>query len=168
MEEIKPQEQKLKSIYDLANEISEQRKDINGVILAIQKAILDHKYSLKENYQPRSILESRFTPSEEAFEKGMTSCGAMTNIASDILRHIGYKVRLVHGESKESVDHAWISVLDEKTNTWIEFDLTRKGAAVPETNKKKLEVNSWEEMRDVIEKDHETFKNRKNERDLNE
>jgi hypothetical protein len=161
MEEIKTREQFPESIYELADKIAENNTGIRNIVLAIQKTILDHAHSLPEQYEPKSIIESRFTPAEEAFEKGMLSCGARTNIVAAMLRHLGYEVKLIHGESKESVDHAWISVHDSANDSWIQYDLARDGAEVPSTNVVKQEVDSWNDIKDQIIEDHETLDDRK-------
>ncbi len=160
------EEKKSESICELADKIGEKYKDIKDVVLAIQKVILDNAGSLPEKYKPKSIMESRFIPAEEAYKKGMTSCGAMVNISSEMLRHLGYKVKLIHGESKDSVDHAWISVFDSESDSWIEYDLTKKDAVVLTTNTKKMETDSWEEIRDQIMRDHETLEERRRKRGL--
>lgn len=56
--------------------------------------------------------------------KGMLSCGAITNILASMLRHVGYKVNLIHGEIPKSVDHAWLAVYNNENKKWEEFDLT--------------------------------------------
>ena len=161
MEKIKAKEQVSMSICELADEIAENNTGIRNIVLAIQKTILDHAHSLPERYEPKSIIESRFTPAEEAFEKGMLSCGARTNIAAAMLRHLGYKVKLIHGECKESVDHSWISVQNPADGSWVQYDLARNGAVVPLTNVVKQEVDSFNDIRDQIIEDHETLDERK-------
>ena len=90
----------------------------------------------------------------------------MANISAETLRYLGYKVKLIHGECKESVDHAWISVFDPTSETWKEFDLTRKNAEVPSTHIKKGEVESWETLRKQIQEDHKTMIDRRKQRGL--
>ena len=149
-----------------ADKLKHKHESLKDLIPAISQLVADNSRSLPEKYEPKSILESRFTPAEAAFEKGMRSCGAIANISASILRRLGYKVKLIHGECKESVDHAWISVLDPKTNMWSEYDLTRKDADVPDTHIKKDEIESWEDIRGQIESDHETMIERRKERGL--
>ncbi len=153
-------------LEELSRDLVEKNKNINELITAIQNAIMSHANSLTERYEPKSIIESRFIPAEEAYEKGIVSCGAMTNISAEILGHLGFEVKLIHGECKESVDHAWVSVFDPESKMWKEFDLTRKNAEVPSTHLKKSEVKSWEEIRKQIEDDHKTMIDRRKERGL--
>ena len=156
----------MNKLEELSGELGRKHKNINELILVIQKAVWSHADSLPEKYEPKNIIESRFTPAEEAYEKGIVSCGAMANISAETLRYLGYKVKLIHGECKESVDHAWISVFDPTSETWKEFDLTRKNAEVPSTHIKKGEVESWETLRKQIQEDHKTMIDRRKQRGL--
>lgn len=166
MEKINSIETNPLSIIQLADKLGKQHKNIKDMILAIREEIVNHSDSVGVSYRPKTIMESRFTPAQEAFDRGMLSCGAMVNISTEILRHLGYKVKLIHGESSESVDHAWISVFDPETDSWIPYDVTKKDAVVPDTNIPKIEVDSWEKIRDQIIKDHETLGDRRRERGL--
>lgn len=141
-------------LYESAEYLRKENKTTKDLVLAIGKFIVKHARTVPEPYQPKSILESRFTSVEEAFSKGMKSCGAIANISTEMLRYLGFKVKLIHGETKESFNHAWISVFDPDTNSWIDFDLTRNDGEIPPTHKKKIEVNSWEEMKDQIIEAH--------------
>ncbi len=154
------------SLRASAEELGKEYHNIKELIIAIRKFIISHADSLPEKHKPGSILESRFTPAEDAFKKGMISCGAIVNIGAEMLRHLGYEVKLIHGECKQSVDHAWLSVFEPKTNSWVEYDLTRKEADIPSTHTKKLEVNSWEEIEGQIRRDHETLQERRKEREV--
>lgn len=149
------------SIYEPLELLRKEKKSTKELVLAIGDFILRHAKSLPEQYEPKSIIESRFTPAEEAFEKGMLSCGATANMSAAMLRHLGYEVKLVHGECDESVDHAWISVLDPEKNEWTPYDLTRPDGIVPPGNVVKGEVDSWDEIRDQIEDDHNTLNERR-------
>jgi hypothetical protein len=154
------------SLAELVNKVKENPNELDDLVLNIRTLIDAHAHSLSEPSEPKSIIESRFTPAEEAFEKGFTSCGAMANMSAETLRQLGYTVKLIHGESKESVDHAWIYVHNPITDSWKEYDLTREYLDVPSTHVKKEEVDSWEEMRDKIESDYETMIERRRERGL--
>lgn len=154
------------SIDSLIEKLKGKQRDLDDLVFNIRNLVDAHTHSLAEPYEPKSIIESRFTPAEEAFEKGFRSCGAMVNIGTEALRKLGYEVKLVHGESEDSVDHAWISVYDPETSLWKEFDLTRKNLDIPPTHIKKGEVDSWEEIRDQIESDHETLIERREKRGL--
>lgn len=153
-------------IYKAAESFKNDSQNTPELIQKIRLFIEDHANSLAEKYQPKSIIESRFTPAEEAFDKGMVSCGAIANISAAMLKHIGFEVKLVHGEWEGSVDHAWISVRDKDTASWTEYDLTSKDEGLRRGHIKKGEVDSWEEIRDQIVKDHETLKERRIEKGI--
>lgn len=153
-----------KNIDELVDMVKGDGGDLDHLVLNIKKLIDAKIHSLAEPYKPKNILESRFTPTEEAYDRGFKSCGAISNIASDVLKRLGYKVKLVYGESEDSVDHAWISVNNPETNTWKEYDLTMDNLEIPDTHKKRGEVDSWENIREQIKKDHQTWDERRIER----
>lgn len=134
--------------------------DVTKFLLVARDYVVNHANKETKEYKPKSILESRFTSVEEAFDKGMLSCGAITNILASMLRHVGYKVKLIHGEIPKSIDHAWLAVYNNKSKKWEEFDLTNKSGNVTSKHKKKLECQDWEEIREQIEKDHKDYKER--------
>ncbi len=151
-------------LYAKAEEFKAQNLSTERLINSIGRYISEHAQSLPERYEPKNIIESRFTPAEEAFEKGITSCGAVANISTAMLRHIGYKVKLIHGETSDSVDHAWVNVFDPESQKWTEYDLTQQGSIVPNTHIKKFEVDSWDEIKDKITEDHKTLGARQKQR----
>lgn len=156
----------MNKLEELSKDLVGKYRNIDELILSIQKSIWSHANSLPEKYEPKNIIESRFTSAEKAYEKGIVSCGAMANIPTEILRRLGFQVKLVYGECKESIDHAWISVFNPTSKTWKGFDLTRKNAEVPSTHIKKGEVESWDDIRKQIENDHETMITRRKQRGL--
>lgn len=129
-------------------------------LIAARDYLVDHAHQNTKKYKPESILESRFTPAKEAFDKGMLSCGAITNILASMLRHVGYKAKLIHGEIPKSVDHAWLAVYNSNNKKWEEFDLTSKGGNITSKHRKKLECQNWNEIRGQIEEDHKNYKER--------
>jgi hypothetical protein len=129
-------------------------------LLAARDYIVDHANKKTKKYKPKSILESRFISADKAFDEGMLSCGAITNILASMLKHVGYKVKLIHGEIPKSVDHAWLAVYNSKNKKWEEFDLTNKSGNITPKHVKKLECQNWEEIRGQIEKDHKDYKKR--------
>ncbi len=153
-------------IYEASDTIKKENDTTDKVIHAIRLFIEEHSSSMPEKQEPKSIIESRFTPPEQAFEKGFVSCGAMTNISAAMLRHMGYKVKLVHGESDSSADHAWINVHDDDSNSWTEYDLQTSDERTRPGHIKKQEVDSWDEIKEQILKDHETMHERRSERKL--
>ena len=151
------------SIYNEAKILSKKHSSIKNLILAIRSYITRHAFTLPQRYKPKNILESRFTSPTEAFEKGMLSCGALTNISAEMLRAVGFKVRLIHGENSKSVDHAWLSVY-ERGRGWVQYDLTRKELDITPQHKVKLVCQDWNEIREEILKDHQTYRARKKRR----
>lgn len=150
-------------LYSKAVELRKQYPQTHDLVLAIRDFLKNHLKQRSKRYKPKSILESRFTPAEEAFEKGMDSCGAIANMAAAMLRHVGVKVKLVHGEHPKSVDHAWILVYEPEGRRWVDYDLvggTKEGYITPR-HKRKFVCDSWEEIRSVIERDHRTYSKRR-------
>lgn len=147
-------------LVELANRVKEQVEGLESRVLEVQRTIVEHALSLPERIEPQSILESRFMPVDEAFDKGTLSCGAMTNIGAEMLKTMGYEVRKVHGEDENSVDHAWLLVKEPGSGEWNSYDLTRKGAKVGEHHRVKKIVSDWGEIREEIEIDHATYEQR--------
>jgi transglutaminase-like putative cysteine protease len=145
------------NLVELANGIKERAEGLESRVLEVQRTIVEHALSLPERIEPQSILESRFMPVDEAFDKGALSCGAMTNIGAEMLKTMGYEVRKVHGEDENSVDHAWLLVKEPGSGEWNPYDLTRKGAKVGEYHRVKKIVSDWEEIREEIVSDHATY-----------
>lgn len=167
MSEIPPNlQEKQESLYVAVDRLKSEYPNLDDLVIAIGEFIHEHARSVPDRRQPQSIIESRFTPAEEAYEKGMMSCGVITNISTEMLKHVGYEVKLVHGECEESVDHAWISVLNPEDNTWKEYDLTRADGSIPETHIKKSEISSWDDIKDQILDDHETLGERQKQRGI--
>lgn len=157
-EKLRSKEQKEKHpIYKKAKELREKHPDTHDLVIAVGNFIGDHIGKFKKPYDTKNILESRFTPPEEAFDKGMSSCGAVVNISSAMFRHVGVEVRLIHGTHEKSRNHAWISVFEPEKDEWVPYDLTRgkeKGYKPTKDQKVIAICNEWEEIRDVIEKEH--------------
>jgi hypothetical protein len=80
---------------------------------------------------------------------------------TEMLRSVGKKVKLVHGEVAESVDHSWISVFDEDTGQWEGFDSRRNNLDIKPDYIKKAEVESWDDIKDQIYEDQATLRERK-------
>ncbi len=161
-----PDFKKEESLQEVADRLKSEYANLDDLVVAIGKFIREHADTVSNSTQPQSIIESRFTPAEEAYRKGMMGCGVMANISAEMLRHLGYEIKFIHGECEQSVDHAWISVLDPKDGTWKEYDLTRVDASIPKTHIKKMEVSSWEDIKDQIYSDHETMRERRKQRGM--
>ncbi len=145
------------TLYSQAELLREKYPATKELVLAVGKFIC----SRPEKSQPKSIIESRFTSADDAFEKGMLSCGAIANMSAAMLRHVGLEVKLIHGEFEKSVDHAWISVLDPESGEWASYDLTRKDPLEMPTHVEKARVDSWDDIRGQILSDHETLRERR-------
>lgn len=156
------------ALGDVAARLKEKHPNAKELVMAIRSFILDHAKSLPKDKQrqPKTIIESRFTPATEAFDTGMTSCGAMATVTAEMLRHVGYRVQFVHGETDDSVDHAWISVFDPINDTWTDYDPTRPQADIPLTHIRKLATDSWDDIKDQIRSDHETMRERRKARGI--
>ncbi len=153
----------LEYLHTKAKEFDSTYSTNRDIVLAIRNFIIEHEQTIpiEKKRQPKTIIESRFTSPSDAFECGMTSCGAVATIAAEMLRYIGRKVNFIHGENLYSVDHAWISVFNEQNNIWEEFDITLPDVRVPLTHVKKIETQSWEDIREQIESDHLTIRERR-------
>lgn len=145
--------------YAKAREIALNHPLLDQYIPAAAQYLSEYfaQFPVKQN--PRDILESRFTPPQEAFNKGMRSCGTLTNIATEMLHEAGFEVKKIHGSVPESLDHAWLSVKNPKTGEWEQVDLTRPDTGYKTTPDHKViaKVNDWEEIRDVIEEAHKKY-----------
>lgn len=157
MKENSLENQEKATLHSKAEELRKEFPNHKDLIHAVQRFI----QSLPEKYSPTSIIESRFTSAEEAFEKGMMSCGAITNMATAMLRHVGLEVKLVHGEFEKSVDHAWISVLNAESGEWVSYDLTQDNPTDMPTHIEKTRADSWDDIRDLILDDHKTLRDRR-------
>jgi transglutaminase-like putative cysteine protease len=149
------------SLFEAAKKLRSQYPINKDLVIAVGKYIVDHARTVPNPLIPQSIIESRFMSAEDAFAGGTLSCGAMANISAAMLRHVGLDVMLVHGEYEGSVDHAWISVFDPQLQEWVEYDLTEEDGLVKSDYIRKAVVHSWEEIRDQIEDDHRTLRERK-------
>ncbi len=151
-------------LYVSAERLKKEHQNFNELVVSIGNFIREHSRTIPNRKEAKSIIESRLTSPVVAFKTGLISCGTIASISAEMLRHLGYEVRLIHGESRESVDHAWISVYDPEQDIWKEFDLTLSDGIIPETHKKKLEIDSFEEIRDQLVKDNETLHERRKKR----
>lgn len=164
METIKaPQETAQQTLFAAAEFLKKKHSSTDELIKAIQSFIFKRSHKVEKAYEPRDIVESRFMPADEAFEKGVVTCGSLTNISSTMLRHVGYQVKLVHGECEQGVDHAWISVFVPEKNEWVEYDLATQDTKTAPGHVQKAVVNSWEEIRSQIENDRDTVQAREKE-----
>lgn len=119
------------------------------LVQRIQDIIVDHHKQMKHPYKENDIIESRFTSPENAYRWGVVSCGAVTNIASLILRSLNHEVQLIHGSIPNSKTHAWFKVKEE--NDWVEYVLTNTGCLPFEGRQIKSTCDNWEEIRSEIE-----------------
>lgn len=154
---------RIEDLYIQANELKERYENLDDLVLAIGAYIRERTMGYAK---PESLLESRLTTAKDAFEKRLFSCGTMVTMAAEMLRHIGYSVRLVHGECDESVDHAWFKVLDPDSGDWRTYDLTRKDGVLPESSVAKIETDSWEDIEEQLIIDDDTGLEREMQRSI--
>ncbi|OGC80520.1 hypothetical protein A3K01_01640 [candidate division WWE3 bacterium RIFOXYD1_FULL_43_17] len=144
----------MKTYLEYAETLKTEGSDVIEIAKKIQAYI--NKNLVSEVYHPCSILESRFTPGEIAFALKMRSCGAVTNIASEMLRHIGYKVKKVHGTTPASPDHAWIKV-EDSNKKWVSLDLSQEEMTDLKSHVEIADCAEWEEINDILLKTHLRF-----------
>lgn len=139
---------------EYADNLKAENFDVIEVANKIQSYI--NKNLVSETYRPCSILESRFTPSEMSFALKMESCGAVTNIATDMFRHLGYKVKKVHGTTPTSNDHAWIKI-ECKNEEWLSLDLSQEEITNLKNHVEIADCYEWEEINDILLETHLKF-----------
>ncbi len=148
--------EKNKPLGEIAEELNDP--NLETLIQNIAKNIRRNEVKVGGAKRATDILSSRFMPAQEAYDQGISSCGTITNISAEMLRHLGYKVKLVHGRIPQTPTHAWISVQDkEKEDEWHQYDLTHKDSQITPEHKPEYFVDSWEEIRPFLEnwyKDH--------------
>jgi hypothetical protein len=136
-----------------AEQLFSKTKDLKELVCMMQEYLGEYFNRAPQTYQPKSILESRFTPPSIAFRVFMTSCGSKTNIVTSMLRHLGYEVKKVHGSIPESADHAWLQVQKDDGN-WQAFDPTRPNCEVTPKHKVIAVCDEWEDLSDEISQAH--------------
>ena len=102
----------------------------------------------------KSFADSRFTPIDQMVERGMVSCGSLTNIFGAILRGIGVPVKFIHGDSITKVKdaektsrHSWLEIYDPLHNSWIEADPTHPTFGMWPEAKRIREYHDWLELK---------------------
>ena len=105
----------------------------------------------------KSFADSRFTPLDKMIERGMISCGAMTNIFGTALRKLGIPVKFVHGilEKQEGeFRHSWLEIYNPYENNWFEVDPTKSNTnfKVPEKAHRIKIYHDWQELRGDYDK----------------
>lgn len=140
---------KATNLVTLADEI--RNEALEQQLKRIRDAIYTHAREVGGPFEVKNIKTSRFTPAQEAYEKGYISCGTIVNIAVEVLRNLDYTVKRVHGSIPQTPTHAWISVKDKKTNIWHQYDLTKKDFQISARYHQEFMVNDWNEIKEVIE-----------------
>jgi hypothetical protein len=134
-----------------AEQLASKVNSLEELVSAMREYLRKHLQSTSQTYSPKSILESRFTPAPVAFKISMSSCGSKTNIITDMLRHVGYEVKKIHGSIPESKDHAWLQVRNA-SGEWQEFDVTRPDCAVTPDHRTIVVCDEWDELFEEIAK----------------
>jgi hypothetical protein len=134
--------------------ISKNVSDLSSTVIEIKNYLNKYFRNNKISYKPHSIIESRFIPTEVAFFIGMQSCGSITNIVTDMLRHLGYEVKKVHGSIPQSADHSWIKVRNQETDIWESYDMTQRDCKVSASHTEIAECDEWIDIADEIVKSH--------------
>ncbi len=127
------------------------------LVIAIGGHIRTWAKTLSTNVQPQTILESRFSPASEAYARGMVSCGTISNISAEMLRHLQFRVKLIDGRIPQSPDHAWISVYDSGTEQWQQYDLAQKDGKVTSKHIVEFECDNWTDIREHLEARHQYY-----------
>lgn len=140
-----------------ADRLASENPDLYDLLLAIKKHISKHARSVPERREAKTLLESRLTPAEETYARGMVSCGTIASISAAMLRHLGYKVKLVDGRIPKTRDHAWISIYNEKTKAWEQYDLTQDEPSDLTDHVVELECDNWEDIREHLEEAHKKY-----------
>lgn len=143
---------------DLWQEINHRVSQGDDVLEKI-KTIRDILFQFygKERGQAKNFEDSRFTAIDQMIQRGMISCGAMTNIFTVVLRKLGMPVKMIHGYMKsqdlaKGSRHSWIEIYDKDTGCWKSFDPTQKDFLVAADAVKTREYHNWEELKLDFEK----------------
>lgn len=145
-------------------------KSSEKAVAVVRKWLNDNAYD--KSYTPprpyrvaKNLLESRNTKASELIGRPMASCGSQTTLGTALLRSMGYKVKMVHGKHPKSHHHAWISIYDEASKSWQEFDFTGYGFGpagdITPQHSKQLECEDWSDIQDLLKEEHANYlKNR--------
>ncbi len=156
------------SIYRVAALLKEQTTDntAKSAVTTVRKWINDKAYD-KSHVPPRplktakDLIESRTTKASELVYEPMASCGALATLGTALLRAMGHKVKLVHGKHPKSHHHAWISIYDEASKSWQEFDFTGYGFGpagdITPQHSKQLECEDWSEIMSFLLEEHKAY-----------
>jgi len=107
--------------------------------------------------QGKSFSDSRFTPINEMIERGMVSCGAMSNIFSAVLRKYGIAIKLVHGilsgqDPNGTHRHGWLEVYDPISSSWSEIDPTTRDFRKRNDAIRRKVYHSWSALKPDFER----------------
>lgn len=126
-------------------------------LLVIRKKLFEI-YGEKRT-KAQSFEESRFSSLSEILEKGLTSCGALTNVFGNILRYLGVPVKFIHGVDEYSKKnargndrHAWLEIYDPRSQEWMECDPTKKDFLVTPGSERWKVYHNWHELKVDYEK----------------
>lgn len=141
-------------IAEIASQLQSKSQNLNDLVHNIHEFLNNYLKNEELVYIPKSILESRFTPVSVAYKVRMRSCGSVTNIAVEMLRHLDYKVKKVHGNTQTLNNHAWFKVYDTNSSNWIHYDLSQNNESDTAKHNELASCNTWEEIESIIVQAH--------------
>ncbi|MCX6805894.1 MAG: hypothetical protein NTY56_00405 [Patescibacteria group bacterium] len=160
-------------INSLAAMLKRNIKDVSSseqAVIVVRRWLNDNAYS--KSYSPprphrtaKNLIESRTIKASELVDRPMASCGSQTTLGTAILRAMGYKVKMVHGKHPKSHHHAWISIHDENTKSWHEYDFTGYGIGpagkITPEHMQEIGCEDWNDIIDLLDKQHIEYTNTK-------
>ncbi len=83
-------------------------------------------------------------------ERGMVSCGALTNIFGSVLRKLGVPARFVHGiegGQRGENRHAWLEIYNPLGKDWFEIDPTQQDFGMKLSARRIKVYHNWSELK---------------------
>jgi hypothetical protein len=107
----------------------------------------------------KSFKDSRFTSLEKMMDRGMVTCGAMTEITGTALRKFGIPTKMIHGilesQKKSFIKsvllknrHSWLEIYVPKTKEWLPLDPTQNDFNLFPDAEKIKEYHDWDELKE--------------------
>ena len=122
---------------------------LNELLGKIKKELFDI-YGTKRDHA-KSFADSRFTSLPEMIERGMVSCGALSNIFGNVLRKFEIPTKFIHGrynhQTMEKEDrHSWLEIYNPLDRTWIKIDPTKNDFKVLSEAIRLKTYHDWQEL----------------------